>query len=302
MSNEFSWADAERITEGRYGRIMAVCPMCSTKRSTPAKRQSKVLAINRIEPEFAVYYCNHCEAQGYVCPEKRGQVINHAERERRQIEAQQHADTDRRRRTQSALELWGQRQPFRGSPAESYLRDTRAIGEWLNTFPGLDQVLGYHPNCPFDGERHPVMLALVRDIKTDAAVAVHRTALRLGDRPERLSRMSLGPTAGGAIKISPAAEVTQGVMIGEGLETVLSASKKFQFRPVWSLIDKGHLARFPVLSGIESVIIVVDNDPNGDGQFAATQCAERLTRGGIEVISTQPKSAKDFNDLLRGVR
>jgi putative DNA primase/helicase len=281
---------------------MAVCPMCSAKRSTPAKRQSKVLAINRTDLEFAVYYCNHCDANGFIHPEKRHQVIDLAERKRRQAEAERHAEIDKQRRTQSALALWKEREPFRGSIAETYLYKTRAIGEWLDVFPFLDQVFGYHPNCPFGDARHPAMLALVRDIKFDAPVAVHRTALKLGERPERLGRKSLGPTGGGAIKISPHFEVAGGLLIGEGIETVFSASKKLAFRPVWSLIDKGNLARFPVLSGIESITIAVDNDPNGAGQSAAEQCADRLTKGGIEVISAQPKSAKDFNDLARAVR
>ena len=52
-------------------------------------------------------------------------------------------------------------------------------------------------------------------------------------------------------------------MIGEGIETVLSASKLFQYKPVWSVIDAGDLQRFPVAVGIEAVTIAVDNDPAG---------------------------------------
>jgi putative DNA primase/helicase len=141
------------------------------------------------------------------------------------------------------------------------------------------------------------MLALVRDIKTDAPVAIHRTALNLdGKYPERIDRMSLGPTSGGAIKISPDDEVHCGLLIGEGIETVLAASKTFQFKPVWSLIDRGNLAKFPVLSGIECVTIAVDND--APGQEAAAECARRLVGTGIEVISTQTNFAKDFNDMV----
>jgi vacuolar-type H+-ATPase subunit F/Vma7 len=89
------------------------------------------------------------------------------------------------------------------------------------------------------------------------------------------------------------------LLIGEGIEMVLSASKQFQFKPVWSLIDKNGVAKFPVLSGIESVTIAVDNDPGGDGQRAAAECVRRLTQAGTEVITVQTNLVSDFNDLIR---
>ena len=112
-------------------------------------------------------------------------------------------------------------------------------------------------------------------------------------------RRSLGPTTGGAIKISPDQEVHSGLLIGEGIETVLSASKLLQFKPVWSLIDKNGIANFPVLSGIESVTIAVDNDPGGDGQRAAAECVQRLTQASVEVITAQTNLVSDFNDFIR---
>jgi putative DNA primase/helicase len=105
--------------------------------------------------------------------------------------------------------------------------------------------------------------------------------------------------AGGAIKISPHDEVHLGLLAGEGIETVLSASKELYFKPVWSLIDKGNLAKFPVLSGLECLTIAVDNDPGGDGQRAAMETVKRQTQGGLEVVTVKPTSAKDFNDVIR---
>ena len=63
MSTQIPWDVIESITHGRIGRTMATCSLCSEGRRTPQKRHSKVLAVTLIEPEFAVYYCNHCEAQ-----------------------------------------------------------------------------------------------------------------------------------------------------------------------------------------------------------------------------------------------
>jgi len=41
-----------------------------------------------------------------------------------------------------ALSIWNERMPFRGSPAETYLRVTRRIGDWLDGFDHIDEALG----------------------------------------------------------------------------------------------------------------------------------------------------------------
>jgi hypothetical protein len=293
-----SWEAIETITQGRFGRTMAVCPLCSAQRRTPQKRHSKVLAVKLLETEFAVYFCNHCGESGYSHPDAPRRVVDLAEQQRRRDEAKRHAETEKQKRKDQALKLWDEGRPFRGSPAENYLLHTRGIGDWLDTFPFLDQVFRYHPDCPFGGERHPCLIALVRNIKTDAPIAIHRTALTKDNPPQKIGRRSLGLINGGAIKVSPDFEVHEGLMIGEGIETVLSASKHFQFRPVWSLIDANNLAKFPPLSGLECLTIAVDNDANGTGQLAAVECSNRYLKANIEVIKTTPTRVKDFNELV----
>lgn len=83
------------------------------------------------------------------------------------------------------------------------------------------------------------LVRTVRDIKSNDPVAIHGTALTKDDPPKRVGRMSFGSTSGGAIKRSLDCEVHSGLMIGEGIETVLGESKQFQFKPVWPLIDRG---------------------------------------------------------------
>jgi putative DNA primase/helicase len=299
-----TWNEIEEITRGRFGEMMAVCPFCSAGRRTAEKRKRKVLGVKLLKPDFAVFRCNHCEASGYCHPDRASRpVINLAERRRQRAQARRQTEQEKKDRTRAAMELWNEAQPFRGSPAELYLRHSRYIGDWLDACDLLDENLRFHPDCPFGKGRQPCMVALVRDILTDAPVAVHRTALTSEPLPQRVDRMSLGPVGGGAIKLSSAAaadsEAQFDLLIGEGIESVLSASKNFRFRPAWSLIDKNGVAKFPVLQGIEHVTIAVDNDRSGDGQRAAAECARRLRNSGIDVYEAKPYFIGDWNDDIR---
>jgi putative DNA primase/helicase len=296
--NALTWSDVERITQGQFGRtVKATCPFCSSERKQ-ANRRKKVFAVKIKDDGFAVFNCAHCGESGYVHDSNAtGRVVDLAEVRRRQAEAARKEREPDQQRTASALKLWDQRKPFLGSPAETYLRDTRGIGDWLEAFD-LDESLGFHPACPFGSERLPCMLALVRNIETDEPQAVHRTALKLAPRPERIDRLSLGPVAGGAVKLSLDGDVTHGLLIGEGIETVLSASLMLKFRPAWSVLSRSGFTRFPVLNGVESVTIAVDRDESGDGERDAATLAARLSAAGVETVLAYPASGKDFNDAL----
>ena len=92
--------------------------------------------------------------------------------------------------------------------------------------------------------------------------------------------------------------------MGEGIETVLAAATQIPYRdeplqPAWSVISSGALGRFPVIPGVEQLILLVDHDANGIGQAAAADCALRWSRAGrrsIRLTPTQPGA--DFNDLI----
>jgi putative DNA primase/helicase len=86
------------------------------------------------------------------------------------------------------------------------------------------------------------------------------------------------------------------LLAGEGVETVLSASLRFQFKPVWSLSTSG-MRSFPLLSGVECVTVAVDNDKAG--QEAAAELVQRYSAAGVEIITAKTNIAKDFNDVVR---
>jgi len=222
------------------------------------------------------------------------------------------AEDDSRRNQCRAGNLWREAGPIDGTHAACYL-------EWRHVLsPALeagDGVLRFHPNCPFgEGARHPCLLALRCDIHSDELRAIQRIALteRLMSAIRRttftqfieaggkIARMTLGPKIGTAIKLSSDEIVTQGLTVGEGLETVLAGMVK-GFRPAWTLGDAGNVENFPVLGGIEALTILVDNDASGRGQRAALDCSARWTRAGREVLRAVPaQTGHDFNDLLIG--
>jgi hypothetical protein len=200
----------------------------------------------------------------------------------------------------NAMRLWEQAQPITGTPAIQYLADVRRID--TGALPaGIETALRFHPRCPFGpGTRHPCLLALMRDGVADAPTGIQRIALT----PEVLAggevkRRMLGRA--GAVKLWPAAN---SLVIGEGIETVLAAATRIPYRgaslqPAWSTLTSGKLSTFPVLPGVERLIILVDHDINGAGQLAATVCSERWSRAGRTVVRLTPaRAGADFNDLV----
>lgn len=141
-----------------------------------------------------------------------------------------------------------------------------------------------------------------REDWTDHPVALHRIALT-PDAKKIGKGMALGPTGGCVIRLWPDEAVEQGLVIGEGLETTLAAAIRIEHRgtllqPAWAAGSSSTLESFPVLDGIESLTIIVDNDASGTGQRAAEACAERWKNAGRQVIRLVPnKPGTDFADI-----
>jgi hypothetical protein len=168
-------------------------------------------------------------------------------------------------------------------------------------------VIRFHPAAPFGCERLPVMLALVRSIETGAPVAVHRTALTLrGERAlgrdgEKLGKLCLGPVAGGAIFLAPDDAVEAALAVAEGVETALAHMARAPHWPTWAAISAGGIRAFRVLSGVEVLRVVADNDPAG--LSAAEAVAARWQAAGrwVEIVTPRADGA-DLADLVERVR
>jgi putative DNA primase/helicase len=171
-----------------------------------------------------------------------------------------------------------------------------------------NEAIRFDPNCSFEyGERFPAMICLVRNIVTNEPQGIHRTALTADGtaikRPDKAGRLktfrkALGSISGGAIKLDPDEDVTQGLCIGEGVETCL-AGRQMGLWPVWSVVNTSGIEKFPILSSLDGLHIFKENDPGGESAKVVEACARRWYEAGRDVIIVEPDTAKDLNDELR---
>jgi hypothetical protein len=218
------------------------------------------------------------------------------------------ADTTKTNAIASALRWWKEAGPIEGTIGTTYFERDRRI---LELPPEVHEVIRFHPRCIWGQNDRgqwvyvPAIVCLLRDVITDKPIGVHRIGLHPDGR--LLGRKALGRKKGAAVKLWSDADITTGLVIGEGVETVLAAATHVRHRntllqPAWSLVDGSNISSFPVLPGgaIEYLTILADADSHEAGQKAARTCAKRWADGGCDAEILIPDTlGEDFNDLAR---
>jgi hypothetical protein len=193
--------------------------------------------------------------------------------------------------------IWSRARPLNGNDvASKYLRRRGCMP------PPEDGDLRWMPAT----ERYqwPCMLARITDAITCEPLSLHFTYLALdgSDKApvDKQRRLLAGHVkAGGVIRLWPDDCVTYGLAVAEGIETALAAAHGFT--PIWSCIDAGNLEVFPVLTGIDAITIMADNDRTGTGREAAEACARRWHEAGREVrIVMAPNVGTDMANVAAG--
>lgn len=195
----------------------------------------------------------------------------------------------------AARRLFAAAVPIINTPAETYLRQTRAITCSLN-----EPALRFHPRCYHlsDAGRIelPAIIAAITDNAGDitgvqrlylAPCGLHKAAI---EEPKR----SLGDVLGNAIRIGKATDL---LAVGEGLETMLSIRSLMPAMPVAACTSANHLAVFVPPSGLRRLYIA--HDHGHAGVAAADKLAASATSLGIDVHPLTPPGDDDWNSALR---
>jgi hypothetical protein len=86
------------------------------------------------------------------------------------------------------------------------------------------------------------------------------------------------------------------LVVGEGIETMLSLVEAMPGLPVWAALSSGHLGATLLPEGVQRLYIAIDRDRAGRG--AAERLSARATEIGVTVRVLEPRLG-DFNDDLR---
>jgi hypothetical protein len=203
-------------------------------------------------------------------------------------------EAEARRKREWAMQAWHEARDPRGTVVERYLR-SRGIS-LPETVAG--RVIRSHPALRRRGlPACHGMVALMRNVETGEPQAIHRTFLTSeGRKVDGDAKRMLGPAAGAAIMLDrPEGEE---LVVGEGIETALSARPLGITAPAWALGSCRAIAALPVLPGIRRLLILGETGDGGANLAAARECADRWRAEGRQVEYLRPEGGKDANDIL----
>jgi len=195
----------------------------------------------------------------------------------------------------AAARLFAASVPIPGTLADTYL-SSRGI-----TRGGASSALRFHPKCWHrEGNQtkpvpRPALIAAVTD-GAGVLQGVHRTWLApdgQGKAAVETQRRAMGHLLGNAVRLTPHDDI---LVVGEGIETMLSLAEVAPGLPVWAALSSGHLGAVLLPDGLQRLYIAIDRDPAGSQ--AAERLSARASEAGIAVRVLEPRLG-DFNDDLR---
>jgi phage/plasmid primase-like uncharacterized protein len=152
--------------------------------------------------------------------------------------------------------------------------------------------LRFHARCPWESGTKPCVIGRYTTAIDNEPRGIWRRPVD-GSKPK-----AIGPAASCVIRLWPDDYVEQGLVIGEGVETTLAAAsilyKSTLLQPAWATGSAPNMVKFPVLSGIDAITILVDNDANGAGERAAAECAHRWQEAGREAVRLMPRNMRQL--------
>lgn len=305
--------------KGRNGKLAGPCPVCGgTDR----------FAVNLNKGNSGVFFCRQCIGKGGDAislvefldqcdflravetlagppPDDDGKKETAEEREQRERDQRERIEHERiEREAREAAEvratlrycarLWGETVPLPPEAVAYFAKRKIDIADvpdqgglrWHRAFP-----------LWIDGPTRPSIVARLTDPLTGAPGGIWHRPLT-GEKPK-----ALGPMKDHVIRLWPDDAITNGLVIGEGVETVIAAATRIVhrgtlLRPAWACVCRTNIRDFPILPDIDALTICADNDACGHGQDDARECAKRWANAGREAEVLIPnESGADFNDI-----
>ena len=195
--------------------------------------------------------------------------------------------------TEAARRLWRGCRAIDGTHAEKYLR-ARGLARCRFS------CLRFHPELRYrEGSTVRRLPALVAAVTGDdgAVTGVQRTWLDPRSPAKAgvaAPRKALGRIYGLAVRFGRPADGAS-LLVGEGIETVLSLVTAVPQIDAAAALTAGSLGAFSAPPGVARLVIARDNDV--EGERAAMRLARRCARAGVTALVLVPEGA-DFNDDL----
>lgn len=231
------------------------------------------------------------------------------------------AEAKARERGKRMVGYWATLPPGKGTLVEAYLRYRGIRPE---AFGGVPPALRFEPRAlhvdAAGVETHwPAMVAPI--FRDNVPLGIHRTYLDFrtsGKAPVSPAKKMFGSARGGVVRLVPGssglkhaaatAQAASGhrepLLIGEGIETVLSIAACVPEIRAWAALSLGNLDLPWPAAYVDRVLIAADNDlkPQAVSQFerivAAWEGRARPRDARVSVIRADPEF-NDFNDQLR---
>jgi Toprim domain-containing protein len=178
--------------------------------------------------------------------------------------------------------------------------DVPEVAGYLAARGGLDvsgckSELRYSPTTGWENELRKCLLVAYRSLDTNVVIGISRILLDEPERWPKTQRKMLGVVRRAAIKLTPIANM---LAVAEGFESAVAANM-LGYGPAWALGSAGAVKNLPVLSGVERLILIAENDASGASRKATDCCSSRWLRAGRKVSRVWPnQGCSDLNDEL----
>lgn len=268
----------------------------------------------RVSDAKGLYWCFGCQAKGdvfgFVQAKTEGSFLDAvkwldgsdlpmadpAEMAKRR----QEDEASRARDVADAVGLWNGAQAVEGTPAETYLREVRAITSPLPSSIRFGLVPAWRDDETGEwGRAFPALICAVFD-RGGAVCGIQRVFLRPdGGGKARMKRpkKSLGRVRGASMRLGP---VQPTIIVTEGPEDGLTLAQEIPGASVWPTLGTALMPAVEYPDEVTEIVIAGQNDPQG--KVAVAAAAEALLAQGYAVRTMFPgERFKDWNDELRGV-